>query len=258
MLNKFDKIILSVFMVFIAVMLAAATWTSYPDQSTIADADTFLFMDSDDATAAKINEITWAQLLTELFAEGVANSAGDVYTGAHDFGGATSIEIVNGTDPDVDATGEVSHDTDGANESNDESFRGYDGTNQFLIDRKIKCFQATVIAPNDLDDTERDCTPIWHNNTGMVFTLLEIWGWSDTDDTSVNVEVVTATNWTTRNTVDALEIAADGTGVYSDTETSFTDSTIAHDEIITLDFDDTDTPGVVKVNICGWFNADID
>ncbi|MGD8787709.1 MAG: hypothetical protein PVJ60_09815, partial [Phycisphaerales bacterium] len=96
------------------------------------------------------------------------------------------------------------------------------------------------------------------NSTGMVFTITEIMAWSDTDDTSVNVEVVTATNWTTRNTIDALEIATDGTGVYHVTETTITDATIAHDEIITLDFDDSDDPGVVKISISGWFNADID
>ncbi len=136
--------------------------------------------------------------------------------------------------------------------------RFYDGTNQVIIGRKLHNIQATIMAPNDLDDTERDLTPIWHNNTGMVFTITEIMAWSDTDNTTVNVEVVTATNWTTRNTIDALEIATDGTGVFTVTETTITDATIAHDEIITLDFDDTDIPGVVQIVITGHFDANID
>jgi len=47
--------------------------------------------------------------------------AGDVYTGVHDFGGATSKEMVNGTGPTVNATGEYAFDTTGS------QFLIYDG-----------------------------------------------------------------------------------------------------------------------------------
>jgi hypothetical protein len=43
-----------------------AVWSSYTDQSTLASGDTFLFRDIDDATAAKINEITATQLASAL------------------------------------------------------------------------------------------------------------------------------------------------------------------------------------------------
>jgi hypothetical protein len=69
---------------------------------------------------------------------------------------------------------------------------------------------------------------------------------------------VTATNWSSPTTVDALEIATDGTSVYTDTQTTITDSTVAHDEILTLDFDDTDDPGVVHITVTGWFNGAVD
>jgi hypothetical protein len=67
-LNKREKSLIAAIIIIVAfaAILWAASWTSYPDQSTIAAADTFLFMDSDDATAAKLNEITWAQLLAEI------------------------------------------------------------------------------------------------------------------------------------------------------------------------------------------------
>lgn len=42
-----------------------------------------------------------------------AEADGDVYTGVHDFGGATSTEIVNGATPTVDAAGEIAVDTTG-------------------------------------------------------------------------------------------------------------------------------------------------
>ncbi len=41
----------------------------------------------------------------------IAEADGDTFTGVHDFGGATSIEIVNGTAPTINAEGEVGHDT---------------------------------------------------------------------------------------------------------------------------------------------------
>lgn len=179
-------------------------------------------------------------------------------TGTGDFGGATSIEIPNATDPTVDAAGEISNDTDGANETGDVSIRGYDGANEFLIARKLKMIQATVMKPNDLADAQRDQTALWHNNTGMIFTVVEIWAWSDVDDTDVNVEIVTAIDWSSPTTLDALAIATDGTGIFYVTETTIADPTVAHDEIIVLDFDDTDDPGMVKINIIGWFNSDID
>ena len=96
-------IIAAVGLLALATIVWAASWTSYPDQSTIDAADTFIFYDVDDATAAKINEITWAQFLTELIAEGLASTAGDVYTGAHDFGGAT-VEIPNSNSGDAALT----------------------------------------------------------------------------------------------------------------------------------------------------------
>lgn len=179
-------------------------------------------------------------------------------TGSWDFGGATGLEIPNGTNPTVDATGEIALDTDGANESSDMTLRAFDGTNTVAMGRKLHCIQVTVVKPQDIADSVRDRFPVWNNNTGMTFTITEIKAWSDTDNTTLNVEVVTATNWGSPALVDAIECATDGTGVYTDTQTTISDSTIAHDETITLDFDDTDDPGVVQVIICGWFNAAVD
>ena len=79
-----------------------------------------------------------------------------------------------------------------------------------------------------------------------------------TDDTALNVEVVTHTDFSSPSTVVAVTIDTNGTSVYYDVITSFTDSTIAHDEYIVLDFDDTDDPGYVSLTICGWFDANVD
>ena len=81
--------------------------------------------------------------------------------------------------------------------------------------------------------------------------------WSDTDDTTVNVETYDSA-WANNATVDALEIASDGTANFYVEETTITAGTIAAGSLIVLDFDDTDDPGWVKINIMGWFDANVD
>ena len=90
----------------------------------------------------------------------------------------------------------------------------------------------------------------------MTFTITKIEAWSDTDDTTVNVEVYDSI-FGNNATVDALEIAGDGTANYYVTETTITADAIAANYIVVLDFDDTDDPGWVKISISGWFNADV-
>jgi len=189
----------------------------------------------------------------------VGVATGDTWTGTHDFGGATAVEIENGTDPDLSNVGELSVDTDGANETGDVIVRATDGTNQFPVARKIVTLAPkTIIRPQDFADATRDRVVLWTNNTGMVFTVTEIRAWSDTDDTDVTLEIVTATNFGSPSTLDALSISTNGTGVFTCVETTISDATVAHDEIITADFDDTDDPGQVTIEVSGWYNADID
>ena len=63
-------------------------------------------------TTLTINDVTCTDCLssTEIGDEYLFNN-GDVGTGVYDFGGATSFEIVNGTGPTVDTTGEIALDT---------------------------------------------------------------------------------------------------------------------------------------------------
>lgn len=163
------------------------------------------------------------------------------------------------TDPDVDAAGELSVDTDGANEPNDVVLRtaSTSGNQQYALGKAIYSFQATIIAPQDLADSTRDACPIWENSTGMTFYITKIRAWSDTDDTTLNVETYDS-DWNNNATVDALEIASDATANYYVEETTITANTIADGSLIVLDFDDTDDPGWVKINIMGWFDADVD
>lgn len=170
---------------------------------------------------------------------------------------ADSIIIPHAADPNVDETGEITVDTDGANEASDVTGRCFDGSYQFATWRKLHCIQWTVYKPQDLDDAQRDLFPIWCNNTGMVFTITEIKGYADIS-TTIAVELVTDTNWSSPSTVDSVPITTASTGVYTGVQTSITDPTVAHDECLTIDFHDSDAPAFVKGTICGWYDADVD
>ncbi|NIR25974.1 MAG: hypothetical protein GWN77_03260 [Gammaproteobacteria bacterium] len=186
-----------------------------------------------------------------------AEADGDTYTGAHDFGGATSIEIVNSEDPDVDAAGEITHDTDGANETGDETLRGYDGSNQFLFAAKIKYLNITLIEPDGIDAA--DLIPVWLNTSGMSATFVEWHGFSDDDDVSLEIECLTdRTDFTAITTMDAVEIATDGTSVYYASDATWTSGTVAHDDLVAIDFDTTDTPDYVLLCLAYWLNSDVD
>lgn len=156
-----------------------------------------------------------------------------------------------GTDPDLDTAGQISTDTD------DHVLRGYDGANQFAYGKKIHQIDVTVVAPNDLADAARDAFWTWSNQSGLSFVVT---GWvavSDTDDTSVNIEVVDSDATSNNATVDAVEITT-GSGPYVDSDTTITAGTIAAGRMIVLDFDDTDAPGQVKLTLYGYYDADVD
>jgi len=162
-----------------------------------------------------------------------------------------------GTDPDVDAAGEIGRDTDGANETGDSSLRGNDGSNQFLYSRKLKTLNFTLIEPDQID--AYDLIPIWHNTSGMTFTIVEWKAWSDDDNVSFEIEELTnMTDFTAITLVDACEIDNDGTSVFIGSDTEITHGAIEHDHSLAIDFDGAnDTPDYVQIVIIGWFNSDV-
>jgi hypothetical protein len=163
------------------------------------------------------------------------------------FGGDTSLEIPNGADPDITVEGQISYETD------IEQIRGFDGTQQVSLARKIEDIQVTVTLPNDLADSERDAFWVWENVSGMSFVVT---GWSaksDTDDTTLNLEEIDG-DGQNNATVDAVEIATNGTGLFYASDTTITAATIENGHVLVLDFDDTDTPGQVKIVVYGYFS----
>jgi len=150
-------------------------------------------------------------------------------------------------------------DEDGANETGDIVFRLGDGTNQVMAFRKLHCIHATIVAPNDMDDAERDLLPIWSNETGMIFNITKIEAWSETDSMEVTLKEAAQEDFTSLSTIDVVNTGTTGTSVSHVAITAgFDDSAVAANNLIICDFDDTDEPGFFKITICGWFNADVD
>jgi len=70
---------------------------------------------------------------------------GDVGTGVFDFGGATSLEIPNGTAPAPTNEGEIFQDTD------DDMLEGTDGTDDFIFSERYKTFLFEIDNPELLE-----------------------------------------------------------------------------------------------------------
>jgi len=168
-------------------------------------------------------------------------------------------QSANDPSPISDVAGWIVQDHDGANETGDMSLRGNDGTNEFLYARKLFCIHATIVAPNDMDDAERDLLPIWSNETGMIFNITKIEAWSETDSMEVTLKEAAQEDFTSLSTIDVVNTGTTGTSVSHVAITAgFDDSAVAANNLIICDFDDTDEPGFFKITICGWFNADVD
>jgi len=158
------------------------------------------------------------------------------------------ITLQQSDDPDVDATGEVSLDTDGW-------LRVYQNSLQKAVPLTQE-IQITVVAPNDLADATRDAFQAWENVSGMSFVVT---GWSaasGTDDTDLNIEETDA-DGQNNATVDAVSITTNGTGIFTASDTTITGATIENGHRLLLDFDNTDAPTWVKITIYGYYAADV-
>ena len=164
--------------------------------------------------------------------------------------GTVQLAAAVGNDPDITVEGHLGYDANG------DVLRGFDGTNQVALGRKIETIHCTVVLPNDLADSERDAFWMWSNESGMSFVVT---GWtakSDTDDTTLNIEEIDS-DGANNATVDAVEIATNGTGLFYGSDATITAATIETGHIIVIDFDDTDTPGQVKIAISGYYDANV-
>jgi hypothetical protein len=87
---------------------------NYTDRVVIESIETDPIYSGDPAFGITAGDITnWniAYAFGNHATQNYAHTTGNTFTGVHDFGGATSIEIVNGANPTVDALGEIAVDS---------------------------------------------------------------------------------------------------------------------------------------------------
>ena len=213
---------------------------------------------------------TWASPTVDsgIHDDEYADIDGDTYTGAHDFGGATSLEIPNGIDPDVDAVGEISLDTNAANEVNDVSIRAYGDGDQFLVAKKIKHFTFTIVDPDGITGWSTRATtgqPIFHNTYGSTFHLTEIYASTDIDNYSFTlVETASEDNWleASDTTVEAVKCTQNGQNndvfYLSTPKASIDHTTIEAGRYIICEPNTVTDAAGLTITLSGWFDADVE
>lgn len=121
---------------------------------------------------------------------------GDTPTGVHDFGGATSLEIPNGTAPAPTLEGQIFQDTD------DDMLEGTDGTNDFIFAQRYKTLWFSIDSPENLTQ-DTILIPIRGFAPGGI--IIDSIGLGVHD--SVGTYVVEFEEWTSRNVTTGTESA---------------------------------------------------
>lgn len=159
--------------------------------------------------------------------------------------------VTSGTDPDVDAVGEIGRDTD------DHSLRGYSAqTGQFLYAQATKTIQFTIAQPDDLDET--DDIPVWTNKSGFTFHIRSIEGFCDAASATFTLVTASPTNFTAETTIESITLNLAGTGMYYDT-IAYADidhTTISNGDVIIYDPTTFDAKWI-KVTLIGFFDSDV-
>jgi len=163
-----------------------------------------------------------------------------------------------GTDPDINAAGEIGRDTD------DHSLRGYDGSVQYVYGQKTKTFEFHIENPDDLETgTGRadKWVKVFTNNTGFTMTITKIEGWSDSDNYDFDLfETNGTTDFSQANDsiIDTVECETDSTGVYTvSIAAGFEDATIDNGDCILFVHKDGTTKKV-SCTVTYHLNGDVD
>jgi hypothetical protein len=182
-------------------------------------------------------------------------------TGVQDYGGATSFEIPNSADPDVDALGEVSYDSD------DFSIRAFDGTSQFVAGKKTHQISKTMYKPAKMDNNGH--IVLWKNLSAFIYKISRIWADSETDDVDFSLIAIGGSadglNWDDvveiePFTIDTDSLEAGGVNWFSGdilAAEGINWTEIGPEDAIGVNWTDLDEPDWVHLEIEGWFNADV-
>ena len=162
-----------------------------------------------------------------------------------DLGSAGSFEIPNSSDPDVDAVGEISYDTDNG------AMRVFSNAEQMTLAQTATTICFTVAQPDELDETDK--LFVWQNNLGKDFTITRVEGIADDDHTGFVLDEYDEDG--SSNTAEiATMTCITGGGPYTTSATTVV--VIENLHRVAFDADATDTPDYVAVTFKGWLSAD--
>ena len=207
---------------------------------------TLYALDTDLSSVSASDDTLPSAKATKAALDAKAAKAGDTYTGAHDFGGATSVEVPNGANPTTDAAGEVAVDTD------DHFLEFYSDASRVAVTKYTA--QMTIWDPDTIQAIE-DAVPLlaveadwaphgitivdcgWKSDAAVTMTIgFEEWT-SPADGSPSTIEDVTSAS-------DVTEQADDGT---------LADAAVAAGSIVMIDLD-TDALNYVQVWITYFVN----
>jgi len=141
-----------------------------------------------------------------------------VPTGAWDFGGATSLELPNGTNPTVDATGEIAFDT------TDGTLVAFDGVTANVVGFSTHCFSVNIssgLGYNGLSE------PVWTAPVDMAVTLTRIEATSLPSGTTVVYQIDEVSSAFDSAGTDVFSIAYSSANYTKVTTDSFANAGIA-------------------------------
>lgn len=138
-------------------------------------------IDFQDNTLTDIFDITSITSLNGVAIAGYALATGDVYTGVHDFGGASSFELPNAAAPTVNATGEIALDTTITDHT--PLLRYYSGTEEMLV----------IAIPND-QLTSTDGHLISYNATDNEFEMVAAGATDNLGNHTATIDLVMGAN----------------------------------------------------------------
>ena len=191
-------------------------------------------------------------------ADSISNSELDeaatfTWTGVHDFGGASSVEMINAASATIDEDGEFYLETD----SNSINIQAGDGTtiaaNQDIALPLIQSRNITLVEPDQIqtvtDHVRVLCVDTYDYPSGIKIVAIRL----DADasaTTTVNIEEwdQAAVSGATIATIDSIALSA----ATETTETTITDSDVATGAYVMADLD---TANINMIGITVWFYA---